>query len=89
MGAVLAAVENEIDGPVNIGTGRGFSMDDVASMAMVAEGVPTTTSAHACAHRLGVETPIIDEIHAVLSSQKSPAQAMKAHMSRELRSEEI
>ena len=69
---------------------QGESLEGIiASMAMVAEGVPTTTSAHACAHRLGVETPIIDEIHAVLSSQKSPAQAMKALMSRELRSEEI
>jgi glycerol-3-phosphate dehydrogenase (NAD(P)+) len=69
--------------------GRGEMLEEIiASMTMVAEGVPTTASAHACARRLGVETPIIDEVHAVLCSEKSPAEAIKALMSRELRSEE-
>lgn len=58
-----------------------------ASMAMVAEGVPTTASAFDCARRLAVETPILDAIHAVLRSERSPAEAMRALMARELRSE--
>lgn len=69
--------------------GRGEILETIIdSMTMVAEGVPTTSSAHACARRLGVETPIIDEVHAVLCSEKSPAEAMKALMARELRAEE-
>ena len=59
-----------------------------ASMSTVAEGVPTTASAYACARRLGVETPIIDEVNAVLQGEKTPAQAMKSLMTRQLRSEE-
>ncbi len=47
--------------------GRGERLADIiASMNMVAEGVPTTYSAHECARRLGVETPIIDQMRALL-----------------------
>ena len=58
-----------------------------SSMAMVAEGVPTAASAHASARRLGVETPIIDEVHALLQGAKSPGEAMKALMNRQLKAE--
>lgn len=69
--------------------GRGESPGAIRdSMTMVAEGVPTTASAKASAHRLGIETPIIDQIHALLYEEKSPAQAMKDLLSRQLRSEE-
>lgn len=69
--------------------GRGESLQDIsASMTMVAEGVPTTASAAACARRLGVETPIIDQVYSLLYEGKSPAQAMKDLLSRQLRSEE-
>jgi glycerol-3-phosphate dehydrogenase (NAD(P)+) len=50
--------------------------------------VPTTASAYDCARRLGVETPIIDQIKALLDEEKSPGQAMKDLLSRQLRSEE-
>jgi glycerol-3-phosphate dehydrogenase (NAD(P)+) len=56
-------------------------------MAMVAEGVPTAASAQASALRLGVETPIIDEVHALLQGTKSPREAMKALMNRQLKAE--
>jgi glycerol-3-phosphate dehydrogenase (NAD(P)+) len=47
--------------------GRGERLADiVSSMNMVAEGVPTTYSAYECARRLGVETPIIDQMRALL-----------------------
>jgi nucleoside-diphosphate-sugar epimerase len=36
--AILALVENEVDGPVNLCTGIGTSMDDLAILAMVAAG---------------------------------------------------
>ena len=70
--------------------GRGETLDQISSsMTMVAEGVPTAASAQACARRLGVETPIIDEVEALLHGSKMPAQAMKSLMSRGLKAEEI
>ena len=69
--------------------GRGESLREIiSSMAMVAEGVPTAASAFASARRLGVETPIIDEVHALLQGEKTAKEAMRALMSRQLRSEE-
>ena len=68
--------------------GKGESLADItASMTMVAEGVPTAASAHESARRLGVETPIIDEIHALLQGVTSPAEGMRALMNRQLKSE--
>lgn len=58
------------------------------SMEMVAEGVPTTRSAKECAARLGIQTPIIDEMHAVLYEKAAVAEAMRRLLSRELRTEE-
>ena len=69
--------------------GRGESLDDVcSSMTMVAEGIPTASSAYACARRLCAETPIIDEVHALLHVEKTPCQAMKSLLARQQRAEE-
>lgn len=69
--------------------GRGESLEAIRnSMTMVAEGVPTAAAAHACARRLGVETPIINEVYSLLRGEKDPAQAMNSLMARQLRPEE-
>jgi len=70
--------------------GRGESLSSIISSmgSMVAEGIPTASSAQQAARRLSVETPIIDEVTAVLGGQKTPAEAMKALMGRDLRAEE-
>lgn len=74
---------------VGVRIARGESLSQIRnSMTMVAEGIPTTASAYACARRLGIETPIIDQIFSLLYENKSPAQAMKDLLSRQLRSEE-
>ncbi len=74
---------------VGVRLGAGETLAAItASMTTVAEGIPTTASAFACARRLGVETPIIDEVYAVLQGEKTPAQAMKSLMTRQLRGEE-
>ncbi|MCE9542670.1 MAG: NAD(P)-dependent glycerol-3-phosphate dehydrogenase [Verrucomicrobia bacterium] len=74
---------------VGMRLGAGETLAEItASMATVAEGTPTAASAYACARRLGVETPIIDEVNAVLQGQKTPAQAMTSLMTRQLRGEE-
>lgn len=69
--------------------GKGESLEQIsASMTMVAEGVPTTRSAHEQARRLGVETPIIDQLRAILFDGVSAREAMLQLLSRDPRPEE-
>ncbi len=68
--------------------GKGESLSAIsASMQMVAEGVPTTYSAYECARKYGIETPIVDQIKALLDGQIAPQEAMERLMTREPRSE--
>jgi glycerol-3-phosphate dehydrogenase (NAD(P)+) len=68
--------------------GKGESLGHiVSSMSMIAEGVPTTYSAHECARKLDVQTPIIDHIRLILDGALSPAEAMNALLSRDPRPE--
>jgi glycerol-3-phosphate dehydrogenase (NAD(P)+) len=69
--------------------GRGETLSQIsAGMAMVAEGVPTTLSAVECARRLGIDTPIIDQIRAILYENKPARDAMLELLNRQPRSEE-
>ena len=64
--------------------GKGERLADiVASMQMVAEGVPTTYSAFECARKFGVETPIIDQVKAILDGTVAPADAMARLLGRD------
>jgi glycerol-3-phosphate dehydrogenase (NAD(P)+) len=56
-------------------------------MRTVAEGIPTTKSAFECARRFEVDTPIIDQVHAMLYEEKAPAQALTDLLQREQKSE--
>jgi len=68
--------------------GKGERIAEItASMQMIAEGVPTTYSAHECARKLGVETPIIDQMRALLDGEHSPREVMANLLSREPRPE--
>lgn len=68
--------------------GRGETLPQiVASMQMVAEGVPTTYSAYDCARRLGVETPIIDQVRAILDGEISAQEMLQNLLSRDPRPE--
>lgn len=68
--------------------GRGETLADItASMSMVAEGVPTARSAFAQARALDVETPVIDEVHAILHENRAPADALRNLFGREPRPE--
>lgn len=70
--------------------GRGESIAQITeSMKMVAEGIPTTKSAYDCARKLGVETPVIDQVHAVLYEGKAPMQGLKELLQRDQRAEQI
>jgi glycerol-3-phosphate dehydrogenase (NAD(P)+) len=70
--------------------GRGESLGKItAGMQMVAEGVPTTRSAYECARQLKIETPIIDEVYAILYDDKAPDQALRDLLQREQKAERI
>lgn len=68
--------------------GKGRPLKEItASMQTVAEGIPTSKSAYQCARRLNVDTPIIDEVYALVHEDKSAAQAMEDLLSRDQRAE--
>jgi glycerol-3-phosphate dehydrogenase (NAD(P)+) len=70
--------------------GRGQALKQITSaMKMVAEGIPTTKSAYECARRLGIDTPIIDQVYALLFEGKPPVQAMHDLLERDQKSEQI
>ena len=70
--------------------GRGKSLHDItAGMQMVAEGIPTTKGAYECARKSGIETPIIDQVYAVLYEGKSPRQAMEELLNRDQKAERL
>jgi glycerol-3-phosphate dehydrogenase (NAD(P)+) len=70
--------------------GRGESLTAItSSMQMVAEGIPTTKSAFSCARKLDIETPIIDQVYAVLYEGKSPAQGLKELLQRDQKAERM
>ncbi|MBA3832636.1 MAG: NAD(P)-dependent glycerol-3-phosphate dehydrogenase [Chthoniobacterales bacterium] len=69
--------------------GQGKSLVEITNgMKAVAEGIPTARSAFECARKLGVETPIIDQVYAVLHQGKLPAQAMQELLERDQKSEQ-
>ncbi|MBX9742935.1 MAG: NAD(P)-dependent glycerol-3-phosphate dehydrogenase [Chthoniobacterales bacterium] len=63
------------------------SVEILNSMTMIAEGFFTARSAQQCARALQVETPIIDEVVAVLDEGKKVQEAIKELFGRRLRSE--
>ena len=70
--------------------GHGQTLEHIASrMQMVAEGIPTTRSAYECARRLNIDTPITDEVYALLYAGKTPAQAMQDLLKRDQKAEQL
>jgi len=70
--------------------GRGRTVEQItASTQTVAEGIPTTKSAFECARRLNIETPIIDQVYAVVYEGKAPSQALQELLGRDQKAERI
>ncbi len=69
-----------------LGSGRALP-EILASMNMVAEGVETCASAVALGEKFGVDLPIIQQMHTVLSAGKSPREAVRDLMDRTLKGE--
>jgi glycerol-3-phosphate dehydrogenase (NAD(P)+) len=71
---------------VEIGKGRKLH-EILAEMVMVAEGVATTQSAYDLATRVGVEVPIIEQVHKILFEGKDPLKACHDLMTRDPKGE--
>jgi len=56
-------------------------------MKQVAEGVRTTQSVHDLARKVGVEMPIVDQVHAMLYEGRPAREAVTELMGRALRAE--
>lgn len=66
----------------------GQSLPEImAELGETAEGVETTRAARALGRRLGVDLPIVDQVHGVLFDGVNPLQAIAALMDREPRRE--
>lgn len=68
--------------------GKGEKLDEIlASMSAVAEGVPTSASAHALSERFQVETPIMNEVYAVLHEGKDIRESLHSLIDRSQKAE--
>jgi len=73
---------------VGIRLGQGEKIKDIIdSMIMVAEGVPTTASAHDLAAKMNVEMPITETLYNVLYNGEEIRESIKKLMSRSLKDE--
>lgn len=69
--------------------GRGQTLQEAtASTSSIAEGVPTARSAWHLAQRLGIDVPIIREVHAMLFEGKSVSQMVHDLLNRDLKAED-
>jgi len=71
--------------------GKGRNLEDIlaAMDGKVAEGVPTAASAHSLAVDVGVDAPIITQVHAALYGGKDPRAAVRELMTRSPKPEDI
>lgn len=73
---------------VGLELARGRSIGEItSSMRMVAEGVETCDAAVELGTKFGVDLPIIQEMHAVLHGEKTPREALRVLMERQLKGE--
>ena len=69
--------------------GKGEKIADILpTLSAVAEGYPTARSAAQLAAKLQVDAPIINQVHAILYENKSPAEALRALVTRDSKSED-
>lgn len=73
---------------VGVRLGKGERLEDITErLGMVAEGVPTADAACMLARRLGVDAPIAGAVRAIVREGRSPEDAVRRLMTRELREE--
>ncbi len=73
---------------VGLQIAQGKKLDEIlGGMRMVAEGIRNTRSVYLLSRRLGVEMPIVEQMHLVLYEGKKPLDAVRDLMQRSLKSE--
>ncbi len=73
---------------IGVEIGKGRSLQAIqAGMVMIAEGVATTQSAFDLARKVGVEVPIIEQVHRILFEDKDPLKACRDLMTRDPKGE--
>jgi glycerol-3-phosphate dehydrogenase (NAD(P)+) len=73
---------------VGLQIAQGKKLDEIlGGMRMVAEGIRNTRSVYLLSRRLGVEMPIVEQMHLVLHEGKKPLDAVRDLMQRSLKSE--
>jgi len=73
---------------VGVRVGRGEKIADLlAGMTTVAEGIRTCRSVFSLAQRLGVEMPIVEQVHALLYAEKPAQQVVTSLLTREAKPE--
>jgi glycerol-3-phosphate dehydrogenase (NAD(P)+) len=73
---------------VGLALGKGRALSEIIEeLGEVAEGVETTRAVCRLAKRLGVEMPIAERVRQVLDGERTPLEAGRALMTRQLRSE--
>jgi len=73
---------------VGLKLGQGKTLAQIlAEMEMVAEGIKTTRSARALALKIGVEMPILEEVHAMLYEDKPCGEAVQSLLGRDQKEE--
>ncbi len=90
IGDLLLTCTGELSRNRNVGLqlGKGHSIEKIEKeMFMVAEGVKTTRSIYDLARKFEVETPILDQVYAIIYENKSATSAVKDLLSRELKPE--
>ncbi|HEU4345095.1 MAG TPA: NAD(P)H-dependent glycerol-3-phosphate dehydrogenase [Candidatus Binatia bacterium] len=73
---------------VGVQMAQGKSIQEItAATKMIAEGVRNTRSVHLLSRRLGVEMPIVEQMHQVMYHGKKPSEAVRDLMQRSLKPE--
>jgi glycerol-3-phosphate dehydrogenase (NAD(P)+) len=67
--------------------GGGKPEEIVRELGATAEGVDTAFSVYSTARVHGIDTPVIDAVHSILRGERTPEQAMRELMLRELKDE--
>ncbi len=92
MGDLVLTCTGDLSRNRNVGLkiAEGMSLKDITeSTNMVAEGVYTTKAAYSLAKKIGVDTPIINEVYEILYNNKDPKRSVVDLMTRPLKSEQI
>jgi glycerol-3-phosphate dehydrogenase (NAD(P)+) len=73
---------------VGLALARGEALEEIVrSLGSVAEGVKTTFAVHSLGRAHGIETPITDAVHSILRGSRTPRQAIRELMLRDLKAE--